>query len=213
MNVAIKDQRRPRRRGVTRELLIDKAEALFAEQGIEGVSLRQIGAAIGSGNTNVVTYHFGSKEALVRAIFEHRLQVLEARRAEALARADREGNGQDARVLLDAMFRPLFEQLNLTGKRSFSAFLEGVMRSDRWSVRRTLTVGYPVTTMIGERLAIICGLPLDRRFAEIGLILMAMILKAGQLADQGGYGSARAEQLFKETIGMMEAALKSRGKV
>ena len=53
------------RREATRVALIEAAESLIAEAGVEGTSTRQIGAAIGSHNTNVVAYHFGSKEALL----------------------------------------------------------------------------------------------------------------------------------------------------
>jgi AcrR family transcriptional regulator len=54
----------------TKEQIVLAAEGLFAERGIEGVSLRQIGAAAGNGNNSAVQYHFGTKERLVQAVFE-----------------------------------------------------------------------------------------------------------------------------------------------
>ena len=64
----------------TKEQIVVTAERLFAERGIDGVSLRQISAASGSGNHSVVQYHFGSKDRLIQAIFEYRLPRLDARR-------------------------------------------------------------------------------------------------------------------------------------
>ena len=37
------------------------AERLFAMNGVEGVSLREIQAAAGQSNSSVITYHFGSQ--------------------------------------------------------------------------------------------------------------------------------------------------------
>jgi AcrR family transcriptional regulator len=57
--------RRPNIQG--RELLLDAALRLFAEQGVEGVSIRAINREAGLGPASV-HYHFGTKEALVDAV-------------------------------------------------------------------------------------------------------------------------------------------------
>ena len=49
--------------------MIRAGERLFGESGIDGVSLREVAAAAGQGNTSAVRYHFGSKDGLVAAIF------------------------------------------------------------------------------------------------------------------------------------------------
>ena len=59
--------------------LIETAERLFAERGVNGVSLREIGAEAGQRNTGAVRYHLGSKEQLVSAVFEHRMVPINAR--------------------------------------------------------------------------------------------------------------------------------------
>ena len=56
----------------TRESLLDAAESLFAEHGIQASSLRMITQRAGA-NLAAVHYHFGSKEGLVRAVFSRRL--------------------------------------------------------------------------------------------------------------------------------------------
>src|SRR4051812_50018016 len=69
----------------TKEQIVLAAEALFAERGVEGVSLRQIGAAAGNGNNSAVQYHFGTKDRLVQAGFEYRLPRPRERRDPLLA--------------------------------------------------------------------------------------------------------------------------------
>src|SRR3954462_1756002 len=69
----------------TKEQIVLAAERLFAEHGIDGVSLRQVGAAAGNGNNSAVQYHFGSKDRLVQAVFEYRLPRMQERRALLIA--------------------------------------------------------------------------------------------------------------------------------
>lgn len=83
--------------------LVAAAERLFALRGIDGVSLRQIAADAGSANNSAVHYHFGSKEALIEAIFRHRLPQLINDRRLLTARCDR----TDLRSRLEAQFLPL----------------------------------------------------------------------------------------------------------
>ena len=71
-----------------RAQLVDAAERLFAERGIGGVSLREVGAAAGQRNNSAAQYHFGSKDGLVAAIFERRMVPIDRRRRAMLADAD-----------------------------------------------------------------------------------------------------------------------------
>jgi AcrR family transcriptional regulator len=64
----------------TRARIISTAELLFAEKGVASVSLNEITRAAGQKNRNAVHYHFGSKEALVQAIFEKHWAPISAQR-------------------------------------------------------------------------------------------------------------------------------------
>ncbi len=57
----------------TKERLLDVAEKLFFEKGIGATSLRSIIAAAGT-NLASVHYHFGSKDALIKAVFERKIK-------------------------------------------------------------------------------------------------------------------------------------------
>ena len=70
--------------GDTKERILDAAETLFAEKGFAGTSLRTITRAAGV-NLAAVNYHFGSKEALIDAVYARRLEPLNRER---LARLD-----------------------------------------------------------------------------------------------------------------------------
>ena len=53
----------------TKQQIVLTAERLFAEQGLDGVSLRQLAAAAGNANKSAVRYHFGSKEAIALDLY------------------------------------------------------------------------------------------------------------------------------------------------
>ena len=65
--------------GGTRERILDAAERLFAERGFMSISLRDITTAAGV-NLAAVNYHFGSKEALLEAVLERRIQPVNRQR-------------------------------------------------------------------------------------------------------------------------------------
>jgi AcrR family transcriptional regulator len=67
----------------TRTRILDAAEALFMQHGFEGTSMRLLTASAGV-NLAAVNYHFGSKEALIEAVFRRRLDPMNAARIAAL---------------------------------------------------------------------------------------------------------------------------------
>ena len=105
--------------GGTRVLLIETAERLFAERGVNAVSLREIGATAGQRNTGAVRYHFGTKEALVNAVFEHRMTPINEHRLAMLADLDASGRSDEARGLTEAYLLPLADMLGDPGRPSW----------------------------------------------------------------------------------------------
>src|ERR1044071_5498720 len=88
----------------TREGLLDAAESLFSELGIQAASLRAITQRAGA-NLAAVHSHFGSKQGLVRAVFKRRLEPLNRERLELLAASERKGG--DVEEVLRALVAPL----------------------------------------------------------------------------------------------------------
>ena len=116
----------------TKEQIVLAAEELFAEHGLDGVSLRQIGAAAGNGNNSAVQYHFGSKERLVQAVFEYRLPRLRERRELLIA----EHRPDDLRTWVACLVRWMLEQSELEGSnfQSFVAMLNQYGRRDAFTL-------------------------------------------------------------------------------
>jgi AcrR family transcriptional regulator len=92
----------------TKEALLDAAETVFAEAGFQRASIRQIVARAGV-NLAAVHYHFGSKEALLEAVFERGLgPVNQERLARLTAVETAAGDGPPAlEAVLEAFLAPM----------------------------------------------------------------------------------------------------------
>lgn len=66
-------------KGEARQHILSAAEALFAEHGVDAVSLRKINAAAGV-SPGVLHYHFGSREILVAELINRHMSQLIAER-------------------------------------------------------------------------------------------------------------------------------------
>jgi AcrR family transcriptional regulator len=94
----------------TQERLLDAAEALFAERGFEGTSLRAVTQAAGA-SVSAAHYHFGSKEALLRATLLRRVEPVNRLRLERLDALEREAGGDPLplEAILETFLRPALE--------------------------------------------------------------------------------------------------------
>jgi AcrR family transcriptional regulator len=95
----------------TKTKILNAAERLFGDRGIEGTSLRAITQEAGV-NLAAVNYHFQSKESLLQAAIDRRIQPINGRRLELLSKLiEQHGENKTLPVegLLDAVLRPVFE--------------------------------------------------------------------------------------------------------
>jgi AcrR family transcriptional regulator len=95
----------------TRQLLIETAERLFAQNGVEAVTITEIQDASGQRNASAINYHFGGRDGLIRGIVDFRAEAVNRRRMELLDDLERQGRSRDVTGLVDAMVRPLAEQV------------------------------------------------------------------------------------------------------
>ncbi len=106
----------------TKDRILAVAERLFAQQGIEATSLRQI-TTEAEVNLAAVNYHFNSKDELVKNVYLRRIRPMNEARLERLRLAEEHHPG-DLDVLLDAFYGPVLELAHsLTGEFTVCKFL------------------------------------------------------------------------------------------
>ncbi len=159
----------------TREKIQNTAEQLFAEEGFDRVTLRQIARAAGQRNVAAVQYHFGSKKGLLGAIVESHREQLDERREELLAQhaqADqrKQTNQADELIaLLEILIVPLAEKLDSASGRAYLRIqAEGLSHTEMRPATRTLS------QRIGRQLG---------AFGDLG-----------GMGDSGGVGGSDAEK-------------------
>jgi AcrR family transcriptional regulator len=94
----------------TRTRLLNAAERLFAERGVDAVSLREITRESGARNAIALQYHFEDRDGVLRAIFDKHMPEIEARRHGMLDEYEARGE-HDLRALASALVRPLAAKL------------------------------------------------------------------------------------------------------
>ncbi len=93
-----------------RARLVSSAEQLFAERGIDGVSLREITRNAGQKNATALQYHFGDRDGILRAIIAKHDPEIEQRRHALLDKIE----ADEPRTLAElsaAYVRPLIPKL------------------------------------------------------------------------------------------------------
>lgn len=173
----------PEREAATKAQVLAAAERLFALNGFQNVSVRDITAEAGV-NLASVNYHFGSKDALLFEIFRRRTGELNRERARMLHEAaDRHGGKPPVREILRALFEPPLRWSTPDNERRISvqfiirARSEGteamreVLRSDVSHLRRfadALAAARPdlAPEDIYWRLHFCLGMVHNNRFAE-----------------------------------------------
>jgi AcrR family transcriptional regulator len=188
--------------------MIDCAERLWGERGLDAVSLRQISASVGLANPNSVQYHFANREGLVRAIFAHRLPALDARRGEMLDAAEQRGCAADLRALLDCLFRPLVEFADPQGRPTYPLFLRQVLQST-WArdIRVMSSDVAPHTRRLST--AIVAAAPQVPPVLATERIISANIFLLDRLyswrREPGAFASLTDADLYEDTLDFLAA--------
>lgn len=102
----------------TRRRILETAERMFAEHGVFSVSNRQISDEAGLGNNTAVSYHFGGKADLLRAIYLRHSEPMELLREQRL---ERHAGSTDLRDWLTCVVRPFTDHLASLGSNSWYA--------------------------------------------------------------------------------------------
>lgn len=108
------------------------AQRLFAQHGIDGVTVADIVAAAGQRNKASLQYHFGSKDELIGELLVDGAQKVDAFRLALLDQMAEDGGPRHVRDVLDAFVRPVY-QLTVTESEgsTYLRFLSNVQLTHR----------------------------------------------------------------------------------
>lgn len=173
--------------------IVRAAEQLFASQGIESPSLREIARTAGQGNTNAAQYHFGDRDGLLLAVLERHRGRVEQRRTELLDMAET-ADPVEARALSTALVAPLVAELSEAdgGADHLQVVAEVLARPVRFadvldthwqapSIRRWSLLVEPLLPPEAV------GRPLHRRFAVVRFVHAELASRARERGRRGDH--------------------------
>lgn len=104
---------------------------LFAERGIDGVTVRQIAEEAGQKNHAALTYHFGSKEALIRTLIAEGAQAIDDRRNAWLDAVEAGGGPHSVREAMEGLVRSSVAATPPPEGEYYNRFILGVQISNQ----------------------------------------------------------------------------------
>ncbi|HJP38749.1 MAG: TetR family transcriptional regulator [Gammaproteobacteria bacterium] len=185
----------------TREALLLAGERLIAENGIDAVSLRQINTAAGQRNSSAAHYHFGSKEALVRAIFDYRMERVNRNRQSRLETICQQSDKQpQPRQLVETLVCPITEEIvNSEGGSFYIRFLAQAIghpqtNANKFSENLLADAANIAFKLLQEAVPKIPRLILGQRFG----LMWEMIIHALADRERGSELQARSQHIDQD---------------
>jgi AcrR family transcriptional regulator len=209
---SVSPRRSPYDGDLTREALVDAAERLFADEGLEAVSVRSINKAAGVAPA-AVHYHFGSKDALLDAVLARRGPRVLSRiveRADVLLARRRRPTAREIVECLAVPYRDLLVDDPVGGARWLRVVAQLSLAQDE----RMAALGKPAETRLrdlthrayphADEVAVATRLP---------LAITALIQMMGRAR---GEVDAAARDRFEQALidfvaGGLDAAMKAAG--
>ena len=123
----------------TKQRILDSAERLFSENGLEGTSLRAI-IADAKVNLAAIHYHYHSKEALLDAVILRRLEPINRQRLELLDAAESSARPAppSLEAVIEAFLAPAFHMVASDRQRggNLARLMGRILTSDKTLVPR-----------------------------------------------------------------------------
>lgn len=162
-----------------RDALISAARQLFAEQGVDAVSLREVVRVAGHRNTNAVQYHFGDREALLSEVLDRYEREIGVRRT-TLVDALSVETKPSARAIASALVRPSAAMLeHQEGRQHLQIVAELIVDIDRYAKATSADSGLQHWDELARSNMPETTFPLHRRYAAISLCFTELGRRAG----------------------------------
>ena len=178
----------------TRVKIKNAAEQLFAREGFDRVTLRQIARDADQRNVAAVQYHFGSKEGLLSAIVDRHREQIDARRADLLA-AMGEGD-PDLSALIDVLVKPLAAKLDDASGRAYLRIQAQGLSNDK--VRPATR---SLIQRIGRQIAPLDGEEADSYRRRFAVLLLFHALADRAEAEEAGRARQSDRSAFVASLG------------
>ncbi|HEX7775140.1 MAG TPA: helix-turn-helix domain-containing protein [Parvibaculum sp.] len=170
------------------------ARRLFAERGIDGVSIREIVSAAGQRNVGSLHYYFRTKEALVRELITDGAKLVNDRRMLMLRALEHDGGPRNLRAVIEILVWPSVGLGEADGEEdTYMRFIASMTMNhrsllldvldDEWNSGYRQCVAH-IETLLSHLPATV----LKQRLTFMGIYLGAVMTMRETAFDRGGSG-------------------------
>jgi AcrR family transcriptional regulator len=204
---------------VRRQHILETAERLFAERGVESVSLNEINRAAGQKNTSALHYHFGNRQGLLYAIMDQHVDELRPKLLARLRKLERQaGDSLEPGEFVTAYIGPYVQKLGSVRGVRFLQIMAMTLTSDpsRAVVLRdtktTADLRPGIQALMNKLLVDLGPQELNMRLLSFGL-LMFSTLSAYSHLDKSSANTifGRKSQFVEYLKAMLVAVLTAEG--
>ena len=178
------------RRSDAAEHLKSVALKLFAEHGVDGVTVREIAAAAGQKNHAALTYHFGSKDALISELIVDGARAIDRRRNAWLDDCEAVGGPHTVTEVVEGLVRTSISPDPPPWGECYNRFIVALQISnrplfmsvvaDRWNSGYQRSLQHVRRLLPGVQLQVI-----NKRLVFMGAALGGILAsREGELANQ-----------------------------
>jgi AcrR family transcriptional regulator len=195
------------RSGPTKERLLDEAEQLFARQGVQGVTTRELTEAAEQRNASAVSYHFGSREGLLLELLARRGGPVDAERGE---RRDALGDAPRLRDLVACLVEPYAALLGSPGGRSYLRIVAQLRgRFAAWRVESDVATTKHLADILDEleRRPRATEAVRNERLVAMIMLLTASTAERARLIDDGVDPALSHDEFVANLLDMCTAVL------
>ncbi len=201
----------------TKQRLIEAAESLFADEGFDRVSVRDI-TQRANANVAAVNYHFGSREGLVEAVMARYISPVNEERLVRLEALERKAGGKPLAVeeLIEAFVRPFITQIRRS-ELSEKLFFKLIGRMFGEQCKLPVAIESEFFTLMNRFnkafSKALPGVPSEEIWWRVHLMAGAMIHSLShvdmlQRASSGACGSPTMEQMISRFIRFAAAGMR-----
>jgi AcrR family transcriptional regulator len=190
----------------TRRQIVDAAEMLFAEHGVDNVTLLDIARAADQKNRNAAQYHFGDKAGLINAVLDKHSDLISARR-KTMVDALREKRSPSLREMVEAYVLPVAMHVDSTPNSVTYLLLHSqLMTSDSFAgLTQERIDRYPEVQQLRKMMLPII-VATDRAEREAKILLIQTLVFHG-LAGFYASGSRNSRRFIEILCNSVEAVL------
>jgi AcrR family transcriptional regulator len=200
----------------TREHILDVAEQLFGDEGIEKVSMRQIRLAAGQRNAAAVQYHFGDLAGVLRGLSDRHSPRVRIIREEYASQVAARGTTR-FRGLVEALVRPPADYVTRgSSERAWIKIVDALLTDPKISMEAITGASDPVSVEVATAVfdEISTTIPADLAGERITTLAMFTIhttaARARVIDDPGSRRTMSSDELFaRNLVDMAVGALRA----